>query len=122
MGHGTLVEVQAIPEPDKCKFEKTTMEYLGVIISHNSVEMDLVKVAGVADWLILTSKKEVQSFLGFINFYCQFVQDFSHHTHPLFDLTKKDVKWSWTEQEQAAFDSLKKVVTSALILTSPDNS
>jgi hypothetical protein len=44
---------------DKCEFEKTTVEYLGVIISHNSVAMDLVKVVGVADWLEPTSKKEV---------------------------------------------------------------
>ena len=107
---------------DKCEFEKTTVEYLGVIISHNSVEMDPVKVAGVADWPILTSKKEVQSFLGFVNFYCWFIQDFSHHARPLFDLTKKDVKWGWTKGEQAAFDSLKKAVTSAPILTSHDNS
>ena len=85
------------------------------------MEMDPVKVAGVADWPILTSKKEVQSFLGFINFYRWFIQDFSYHACPLFDLTKKDVKWSWTKGEQAAFDSLKKAITSAPILTSPDN-
>jgi hypothetical protein len=35
---------------DKCKFEKTTVEYLGVIISHNSIAMDLVKIAGVTEW------------------------------------------------------------------------
>ena len=58
---------------EKCEFEKMTVEYLGVVISHNSVEMDPVKVAGVANWPVLTNKKEVQSFLGFINFYCCFV-------------------------------------------------
>ena len=52
---------------DKCKFEKTTVKYLGVIISHNSVTMDPVKVAGVAEWPAPTNKKEVQSFLGFTN-------------------------------------------------------
>jgi hypothetical protein len=36
--------------PEKCEFEKTKIEYLGVIISHNKVEMDPVKIAGVADW------------------------------------------------------------------------
>jgi hypothetical protein len=36
--------------PEKCEFEKTKIEYLSVIISHNKVEMDLVKIAGVADW------------------------------------------------------------------------
>ena len=107
---------------DKCEFEKTKVEYLGVVISYNSVEMDPVKVAEVTDWPIPTSRKEVQSFLGFINFYRQFIQSFSHHAHPLFDLTKKDIEWHWTEAEQTAFDSLRGAVTSAPILTSPNNS
>jgi hypothetical protein len=55
--------------PEKCEFEKTKIEYLGIIISHNKVEMDPVKIAGVADWLTLSNKKEVQSFVSFINFY-----------------------------------------------------
>ena len=54
---------------DKCEFEKTTIEYLGVIISHNSVMMDPAKIAGVTKWPALTNKKEVQSFLRFTNFY-----------------------------------------------------
>ena len=58
---------------DKCKFEKIKVEYLGVIISHNLVEMDPVKVVGVMDWPAPTAKKEVQSFLGFINFYHHFI-------------------------------------------------
>ena len=78
--------------PDKCEFERTTVEYLGVIISHNSVAMDPVKIAGVADWPVPTNKKEVQSFLGFTNFYRRFIQGFSEHARPLFDLTKKDRK------------------------------
>jgi hypothetical protein len=54
---------------EKCEFEKTKIEYLSIIISHNKVEMDLVKIAGVADWLMPSNKKEVQSFINFINFY-----------------------------------------------------
>jgi hypothetical protein len=54
---------------EKCEFEKTRIEYLGVIISHNKVEMDPVKIAGVVDWQTPSKKKEVQSFVGFINFY-----------------------------------------------------
>jgi hypothetical protein len=55
--------------PEKCKFEKTRIEYLSVIISHNRVEMDLIKIAGVADWPTPSNKKEVQSFVGFVNLY-----------------------------------------------------
>jgi len=47
---------------DKCKFEKTTIEYLGVIISHNSIAMDPVKITGVTEWPTPMNKKEVQSF------------------------------------------------------------
>jgi hypothetical protein len=43
---------------EKCEFEKTKMKYLGVIISHNKVEMDPVKIARVADWPMPSNKKE----------------------------------------------------------------
>jgi hypothetical protein len=81
--------------PEKCKFEQTRIEYLGVIISHNKVEMDLVKIAGVADWLTPSNKKEVQSFVGFIIFYRCFIPGLSHHVHTLFDLTMKDIRFIW---------------------------
>lgn len=115
-----LEDNQLFLKPDKCEFKWTKVEYLGVIISHNSVEMDPVKVAGVADWPVPSTKKEVQSFLGFINFYCRFIRDFSLHACPLFDLTKIEVKWHWSSKEQSAFDTLKSLVTSAP--TSLDNS
>jgi hypothetical protein len=107
--------------PDKCEFEKTTIEYLRVIISHNSVAMDPVKVAGVVDWPEPTSKKEVQSFLGFTNFYRHFIKDFSEYAQPLFDLTKNDTKWHWGMDEQSAFDRLKQNVMTAPVLISPDS-
>ena len=69
--------------------------------------MDPVKVAGVMEWPTPKSKKEVQSFLGFANFYRHFIEGFSHHARPLFELTKKDRKWNWTETEQGAFDEIK---------------
>ena len=97
------------------------VEYLGVIISFNSVKMDLVKITGVAEWPAPTSKKEVQSFLGFTNFYRRFICDFSNHARPLFDLTCNDIQFHWGAAEQSAFDGLKQSVTSAPILVSPDN-
>ena len=65
-------------KPEKCEFEKTSIEYLGVIISHDLVNMDPVKVAEVLEWPTPSNKKEVQSFLGFVNFYRQFIEGFSH--------------------------------------------
>jgi len=108
-------------KPKKCKFEKTEVEYLGVIISQNSIKMDPVKVAGVTEWPTPSNRKEVQSFLGFTNFYRRFIQGFSHLAHPLFNLTQKDMEWRWGAEEQSAFDRLKEQITMALILALQDN-
>ena len=109
-------------KPEKCKFERRRIEYLGVIVSEGWVEMDLVKVSGVADWPMPRNKKEVQSFVGFVNFYWRFIKDFSHHARALFNLTKKDIGWTWGESEQAAFNKLKELITSAPVLIFPDDS
>jgi hypothetical protein len=106
---------------EKYKFEKTKIEYLGVIISHNKVEMDPVKIAGVADWPTPSNKKEVQSFVGFVNFYQHFIPGFSHHVCALFDLTMKDVRFIWGLPQEDSFMKLKELVTSALVLVLPDD-
>jgi len=108
-------------KPEKCEFEKTEVEYLGVIISQNSVKMDPVKVAGVMEWPIPSNRKEVQSFLGFTNFYHRFIQGFSHLARPLFNLTWKDTEWRWVAEEQSTFNSLKEQITTAPIIALPDN-
>ena len=109
-------------KPEKCEFKKLSMEYLGVVVFHDSVKMDPVKVAGVTEWPILTNKKEVQLFLGFTNFYRRFIEGFSHVACPLFNLTKADSIFHWSMEEQLAFDTLRERITSAPILTLPDNS
>jgi hypothetical protein len=108
-------------QPEECEFEKTRIEYLGVIISHNKVEMDPVKIAGVADRLTPSNKKEVQSFVGFVNFHQHFIPGFSHHTHALFDLTMKYVRFIWGLPQEDSFMMLKELVTSAPVLVLPDD-
>ena len=44
---------------EKCEFEKTSVEYLGVVVSHDLVKMDPAKVARVAEWPTPSNKKEV---------------------------------------------------------------
>jgi hypothetical protein len=106
---------------DKCEFEQTRIEYLSLIISKGQGEMDPVKVAGVVDWPKPQNKKEVQLFLSFTNFYWQFIQDFSHHAQPLFNLTGKNAPWMWGETQQTAFNELKHAVTSQLVLMFADD-
>jgi hypothetical protein len=63
--------------PEKCDFEQTEVEYLGMIISQGAVRMDPAKVKAVADWPTLRNLRDVCSFVGFANFYRQFIKDFS---------------------------------------------
>jgi hypothetical protein len=107
--------------PEKCEFEQVRIEYLGIIISHNKVEMDPVKIAGVADWPTPSNKKEVQSFVGFVNFYQYFIPGFSHHVCALFDLTMKDVRFIWGLPQEDSFMKLKELVTLAPVLILPNN-
>ena len=102
--------------PKKCELERTKIEYLGLIVSQGWAEMDLVKVAGVTNWPIPLNQKEVQSFLGFVNFYWRLIGGFLEHACPLFKLTKKDAKWAWGTAKQKAFEGLKKCFTLTPIL------
>ena len=64
-----LADNDLYAKPEKCVFEAESVEFLGMIVSHNTVSMDAVKVVGVVNWPVPRSVKEVQSFLGFGNFY-----------------------------------------------------
>jgi len=80
--------------------------------------MDPVKVARVRDWPILENWTDVQAFIGFVNFYHCFIQDFSTIARPLFNLTHSNWAWSWDAKEREAFECFKTAVTTALVLVS----
>jgi hypothetical protein len=106
---------------EKCEFEKEKIEYLGLIISQGKIEMDPVKVEGVSKWPEPNTVTEVQSFLGFVNFYRRFIQDFADIARPLHNLTRKESPWTWNTEQREAFDRLKKQMTSSPILIFPDD-
>jgi Reverse transcriptase (RNA-dependent DNA polymerase) len=64
-----LQEHNLFLKPKKCKFNKITMEYLGLIIQEGKLSMDPVKLSGIRDLPIPTTVKQVQGFIGFANFY-----------------------------------------------------
>jgi len=76
---------------DKCVFDVTKVEYLGLIIKENKIAMEPTKLAGIADWPAPTTIKQVRSFLGFANFYRRFIGKFANVSLPLTALTKKDL-------------------------------
>src|SRR5258708_30261655 len=96
----TLQKWRLFLKPEKCKFEQKEVEYVRLVISKDHVTMDPMKV------------KEVQSFLGFVNFYQKFICDFSDIACPLYALTCKTQWWVWGSPKQEAFDALKKAIVS----------
>ena len=71
-------------KPSKCEFNQTETEYLGFIISQEGIKVDPVKTKAIRTWARPTWKKEIQSFLGFCNFYWRFIEGFSKIAKPLY--------------------------------------
>ncbi|KAK3534040.1 hypothetical protein QTP86_000632 [Hemibagrus guttatus] len=106
---------------EKCEFSRTTVTFLGYVISPRGVEMDTNKVRAVSEWPALATIKELQRFLGFANFYRRFIRSYSSVAAPLTSLLRgKPKKLSWTDQARAAFQRLKDCFTTGPILCHPD--
>ncbi|QRW17561.1 Retrotransposable element Tf2 protein [Rhizoctonia solani] len=111
-----LMENQLFCKASKCTFHVTSVEYLGIIVLDEGFSLDKLKVQAVQEWPTPTKVKEVQSFLGFANFLCCFVANFSHIARLLHNLVKKDTPWKWETKEQEAFQGLKDAITNTPVL------
>jgi hypothetical protein len=94
--------------------------FIGHILSENGVSLDPSKVQEVMDWKVLTTVSEVRSFLGLASYYHHFIPYFSKIAKPMTSLLQKDHKFVWTEECEAAFHTLRKLLTKAPILAQPD--
>ena len=106
----------------KSSFHIRKVEFLDYTISEQGIEMSTNKIEEVKNWAVPRKVKDVQEFLGFTNFYRQFIQGFAQVAVPLTSLTCKDEPWSWTPRCQKAFNTLKQRFTSAPILAQFDSS
>lgn len=91
-------------------------KYLGLILTPNENRMDMKKVLDVLEWSTPKNLHDVQVFLGFANFYRRFTLGYSKIVAPLTALTKKNIKFEWTEEREEAFQTLKRMFTTAAIL------
>ena len=103
--------------PDKCHFSADSVSYLGFILSKEGLKMDPSKIQTIQDWPEPRKVKDVQSFLGFANFYQRFISDYSDIVVPLTCLTRKGTTWNFTDAARKSFKALKSAFTSAPILT-----
>jgi hypothetical protein len=103
-------------KPKKCEFHKEEVEFLGHIVGRHGIRMSESKIKTVKEWEQPKTVKDVQSFLGFINFNRQFIKDFSQRALPLTRLTRKEVTWRWGDSQRAAFEDLKQACISPPVL------
>jgi transposase InsO family protein len=105
----------------KSEFEVTSTKYLGFIIkAGEGVSMDPEKVQTILNWQRPTTIRGVRGFLGFANFYRQFIRNYSDIAAPLTNLTRRDRPFKWNDDTEKAFELMKRMFTSAPILTQFD--
>ena len=96
-----LLEHHLYVKAEKSVFHADTVSFLGFIVAPGRVQMDPAKVSAVADWPTPDSRKKVQQFLGFANFYRRFVRGFSAIAAPLHALTSIQVPFHWNSEAES---------------------
>jgi hypothetical protein len=96
--------------PEKSIFGCATMEYLGHNVSHQGVTPATAKILAIQELRVPKNVHELQSVLGFMNYYRAYVPNYSALQSPLNSLLKKGAKWEWTAEHQEAYDALKEAL------------
>ena len=108
-------------KPKKCEFFKKEILYLGHVVSGDGIKCDPAKVEAVQKWCRPRTARQVRMFLGTVNYYNRFVENFSGHAYPLFQQTRKTVKFAWSDECQTAFETLKQKLLEAPVMGYPQD-
>ena len=106
-------------KPKKCSLFKREILYLGHVVSHKGVSCDPEKVEAVARWTAPRTVRQVRTFLGTVGYYKRFIKGHADICKPLYNLTKKGVKFEWSTECEEAFQTLKQRLITAPIMGYP---
>lgn len=109
-------------KPSKCSLMQRSVSFLDHVVSASGIATDPQKIHDIVNWPVPQNVKEVRAFLGLCGYYRRYVERFAELARPLHALTEKNRRFEWTVQCQAAFDSLKTLLTSPPILAMPNDS
>ncbi|KAK6220785.1 reverse transcriptase domain protein [Colletotrichum tabaci] len=115
-----LQDAKLLVEAEKCEFHSKKVDFLGYTITPGQIEMEAKKVQAVRDWPTPQNVKDVQSFLGFVNFYRRFLKGYAGNVKCIQDLTRKDTPFEWTKERNNAFEKVKQQVSSEPVTRIPD--
>ena len=104
----------------KCDFMRKETKYLGRIVSAEGIKPDPEAIAKVDSWIAPRSKEELQSFLGFANYYREFVPLFAETAEPLNALLRKNLSFLWNQRAHIAFEKVKEALKNATALAAPN--
>jgi hypothetical protein len=115
-----LREHQLYAKFSKCAFWLEEILFLGHVLSAKGIAVDPSKVKDILEWNSPTTMHQVRSFLGLAGYYHRFIPDFSKIVKPVTGLLKNDTKFDWSSKCNEAFEQLKVLLTTALVLAQPD--
>ncbi|GJU19281.1 reverse transcriptase domain-containing protein [Tanacetum coccineum] len=104
----------------KCDFWIHIVQFLGHLIDSQGLHVDPAKIEAVKNWTSPTTPTEIRQFLGLAGYYRRFIKDFSKIAKSLTELTQKNKKYIWGEDQESAFQLLKQKLCEALILALPE--
>ena len=103
----------------KCKFLQTEVPFLGKLATQKGLAVDPKKVEAVVTWPVPTCKKEVESFLGFVNYHRNHIKEYAQLAAPLYEITGKK-EFHWGESQQRSFEALREALVCAPVLAYPN--
>jgi hypothetical protein len=115
-----LREHQLYAKFSKCAFWLEEIQFLGHVLSAKGIAVDPSKVKDILEWNPLTTIHQVRSFLGLAGYYRRFISDFSKLVKPITSLLKNDTNFNWSSRCNEAFEQLKVLLATALVLAQPD--
>lgn len=109
----------------KCQFAVNEVKFLGHIVKEGTLRPNPDKVRAVQEMTIPTNRKSLQSFLGLVNYYRQFIPHFSQIAAPLHRLAASPKSgiikpFEWTAEHTEAFNTLRTLLSTAPVLLCPD--
>lgn len=101
---------------DKCKFFQEKTSYLGFNIDKNGLSKTSSHIESILDAPVPTDVSEVRAFIGMCNFHSKFIPNFANKLNPLYELLRKDTKFTWSQKCNEAYLALKKEISSDNVL------